>query len=742
MNSQATFSNNSAMPVKQRIPSRSIVLLWLLVGIAGFVAFPWYVLEDGLFSFEWLDGYPFDGDYAPALFHLIQGEKIWLAPLALFLFLPLAALPRRISSNRYSIILIIAGGGGFCWLLLQGFSIGLRGWNPEFITGLFGELGDRQFGFGYGAMMMGLAFLFLLTTGIAARGFINGDAFVVGAVGFVIALVSLFILFPVLNMLSSGLQDNDGNYSIGLFLSKFYDDKIWGLHCLSGERSCGVAWNSLSLAIIVGATTTLLGLVFALVATRSGLRQAHFLRPLTVLPIITPPFVIGLAIILLFGLSGTVTQFVAELFGVQPTRWVYGMPGVLIAQLLSFTPIAFLVLIGVVEGVAPAMEEAAQTLRASRWQTFKTVSLPLMRPGLANAFLLGFIESMADFGNPLVLGGNFDVLSTEIFFAIVGAQNDQGKAAVLAIVLLIFTLSAFTLQRRWLGKKSYTTRTGKGDGGAPALLPKRVLYPCYVIVAIWSVFTLVVYGMIIYGSFVEVWGLNHTLTFKHYITAFGASIGEHGIVWRGSAWDSFWTTLKIAATAAPLTAAIGLVTAYLLVRQNFEGKNAFEFGTLLSFAIPGTVIGVAYILAFNVPPFELTGTGVILVLSFIFRNMPVGIRAGIASMSQLDKSLDEASLTLGANTWRTFRQIILPLMRPAILAALVFSFVRAMTAISAVIFLVSAEYNMATSYIIGRVENNDYGIAIAYCTVLIVVMLTAVAMMQWAVGKSKLSRDQ
>jgi len=496
----------------------------------------------------------------------------------------------------------------------------------------------------------------------------------------------------------------------------------------------------LALALCVAALTTLLGLVFALVATRSGLRQAHFLRPLTVLPIITPPFVIGLAIILLFGLSGTVTTFVAELTGANPTRWVYGLPGVLIAQLLSFTPIAFLVLIGVVEGVSPSMEEASQTLRASRWQTFKTVSLPLMRPGLANAFLLGFIESMADFGNPLVLGGNYDVLSTEIFFAIVGAQNDQGKAAVLAIVLLIFTLTAFYAQRRWLGKKSYTTQTGKGDSGIPAALPKRILLPSYVLVALWGSFTLVVYGMIVYGGFVEVWGLNHSLTFKHYITAFGINVGDNGLHFVGSAWDSFWTTLRIAATAAPLTAAIGLVTAYLLVRQNFNGKNAFEFGTMLSFAIPGTVIGVAYILAFNVPPLELTGTGVILVLSFIFRNMPVGIRAGIASMSQLDKSLDEASLTLGANTWRTFRSIILPLMKPAIVAALVFSFVRAMTAISAVIFLVSAEHNMATSYIIGRVENNDYGIAIAYSTVLIVVMLTVVTLTQLLVGKSKTGR--
>ena len=163
------------------------------------------------------------------------------------------------------------------------------------------------------------------------------------------------------------------------------------------------------------------------------------------------------------------------------------MRGVLIAQTLAFTPIAFLVLIGVVEGVSPSMEEAAQTLRASKWQVFKTVSLPLMRPGLANAFLLGFIESMADFGNPLVLGGNFDVLSTEIFFAIVGAQNDQGYAAVLAILLLAFTLSAFFLQRKWLGKKSYTTVTGKAESGAYMGLNPGMRVACYMTALPWAV---------------------------------------------------------------------------------------------------------------------------------------------------------------------------------------------------------------------------------------------------------------
>jgi iron(III) transport system permease protein len=271
-------------------------------------------------------------------------------------------------------------------------------------------------------------------------------------------------------------------------------------------------------------------------------------------------------------------------------------------------------------------------------------------------------------------------------------------------------------------------------------MPRGLAIPVYAVVALWSTFTVVVYGMILYGSVVQLWGVDDTLTFKHYLTAFRVEWGEAGLRWTGSAWDSFWTTILIATLAAPLTAALGLITAYLLTRQNFAGKRAFEFGTMLSFAIPGTVIGVAYILAFNVPPIEITGTGLILVISFIFRNMPVGVRAGVASMSQLDKSLDEASLTLGANSWQTFRKIILPLLRPAILAALVYSFVRAMTAISAVIFLVSARYDMATSYIIGRVENNDYGMAIAYSTVLIFVMFAAIAFFQLLVGKRQLGR--
>ena len=719
------------------------VMLWLMVGLFSSILLPWYGIEDGFFDLEWIiDGYPLDSDFAPLFFLLGQGEKLWLTPLIMPFFFAFFALTLPQRSSAFSWALIIGGGLGLIWMCGQGLSIGIRGWQIASLQELFGPLDERQFGMGYGAILYFASCLFLFSTGLAEQRGTMGDKFIIGMICFVVMLVGIFVFYPIIKLIILAFIDEQNAYSLSLFWEKISDSRIWSLGCVFAERRCGVAWNTVFMATIVGFLTTILGLVFALLVTRTNLRYRRIFRAISIIPLITPPFVIGLAIILLFGLSGVVSTTISDIFGLTPTRWVYGLPGIVIAQTLAYTPIAFLVLIGVVESVSPSLEEAGLTLRANPLQVFQTVSLPLIRPGLANAFLLGFIESMADFGNPLVLGGNYDVLSTEIFFAIVGAQYDQGRAAVLALVLLSFTLAAFYIQRFWLGRKSYTTITGKGDSGYNMKLPPLLSQTVIFVGSSWAFFTIVIYSIIVYGSFVEMWGLDNSLTFKHYITAFSVSIEENGIQWTGSAWNSFSTTFMIAAIAAPLTAAIGLVTAYLLTRHNFRGKNAFEFGTMLSFAIPGTVIGVSYILAFNVPPIEITGTGIILIVSFVFRNMPVGVRSGVAAMSQIDKSLDESSLTLGAGSFHTFTKIVLPLLRPAILAALVFSFVRSMTAISAVIFLVSAEYDMATSYIIGRVENNDYGLAIAYSTTLIFLMLLVIILLQIMVGKTVTNRRQ
>jgi iron(III) transport system permease protein len=721
-----------------KTPNRA-VRLWLVVGLLAYIALPWYAIQDTAWYSvlpKILGGPETASGIVQALVH---GRK-WL--LVGLIGLVMAAVGLSMPAGRAQGNWFVAGGlVGFLGLLITAFTIGSKGWSFAFFNAQFGELAIHQFGIGIGAFCALLALLMITAVGLARKGFFKGDLFIASAVLGCAVMLVMFIAFPVTKALYGAFLNEEGRWSITAIFDRIGNERVWGLNCFAGGVRCGVAWNTLFLALLTATGTTILGTMMALMAERSaGPRIQTPLRVVALLPIITPPFVVGLGLILLFGRAGLVNQFLEYAFDIPPTRWFYGALGVWIAQLFAFTPIAFMIMRGVVQGVAPSLEEAAQTLRADRKQTFFTITLPLLKPGLANAFLVGFIESIADFGNPIVVGGQFAVLSTDIFFAIVGAQYDQGRAASLAWILTIFALAVFAIQRGLLGKQNYTTVSGKGDAGIAMQLPDGVRRTLNAVVYPWLAFTVIVYMFAFAGGFVQTWGRDYTLTLNHFKTAFSLEWGDFGLVWAGTAWNSLFTTLKLAGISAPITAAAGLLIAYLLARTEFRGRAMFEFVALLAFAIPGTVLGVSYILAFNVPPVELTGTGLIIVLCFMFRNLPVGVRAGTAAFKQLDKSLDEASLMLRASTAQTLFRVVLPLLKPALVAALIYSFVRAMTTVSAVIFLVTAENELATTYIIGRVGNGDYGVALAYCTVLIILMSLAIALIQFLVGERKLGR--
>mgnify|MGYP002147939710 CR=1 FL=1 len=359
--------------------------------------------------------------------------------------------------------------------------------------------------------------------------------------------------------------------STAAFAARLLNERVWGLGCLAGGVRCGVAWNTLFLALLTATGTTVMGTLIALMAERGHKRLARPLNVLALLPIITPPFVVGLGLILLFGRAGLVNQALEALFGLPPSRWFYGLPGVWLAQLFAFTPVAFMIMRGVVQGVAPSLEEAAQTLRASRAATFRSITLPLLKPGLANAFLVGFIESMADFGNPVVVGGQFTVLSTDIFFAIVGAQFDQGRAASLALVLTGFALLVFLAQQRLLRGARFTTVSGKGDSGVPMPLPDGVRRLCLGVALPWLGFTLLVYLFAFIGGFVKTWGRDYTPSLVHLRTAFDLQWGEHGLVWAGTAWNSLFTTVKLAGIAAPICASVGLPAFLVMLAGRASG---------------------------------------------------------------------------------------------------------------------------------------------------------------------------
>jgi iron(III) transport system permease protein len=703
----------------------------LLSAAIGLLLLPWHGMEGG---FAELSAWP-GGAAAPLVALLFSGARWWLWPVALLLLL--AAMP-LLRGRAQGGALVVAGAGILAWIFLMGEAIGLRGLEWHWLAPLLGTP-PPQPSLGWGALLVLAGAVGLLASGLAARGAFGADAFIGFLVTGSAVLLLLFVFAPLANILTAALYE-DERFAPAVLATRLTAPEAWSLACVSTHQGCGVVWNTLMLAVLTGVLSTALGLAFALLAVRGGVRGAPLFRALTILPLITPPFVVAMALIVLFGRTGIITVFMWDWFDIPRSRWIYGLPGVLLAQMLAFAPIAFLLLDGALRAISPSLEEAASTMGARRFKVFRTVTWPLLKPALAAAFLLGFVESLADFGNPLVLGGDFDVLSTRIFFAIAGARNDPGRAAALALLLLALTFGAFALQALWLGRRRYTTVTGKGDAGLPAPLPRGLKLSCGLVVWPWIAFTAVIYGIILVGGFVHDIGRGDmAFTWRHILTAFEVEWHD-GLALRGSAWDSLLTTIEVAAIAAPITAGLGILLAWLIARQDFRGRRTLEFMTMLSFAIPGTVVGVAYIMSFNVPPVELTGTALILILCFVFRNLPVGVRGGIAALAQIDRSLDEASATMGAGAIDTLRRVVLPLMRPAIITALAFSFVHAMTAVSAVIFLVSARHNLATVYIIGRVEAGEMALAIAYSTVLIVIMLAVVLGIEALVGRAQIGR--
>ncbi len=697
----------------------------------GLLLLPWHGLEGG---FEELAAW-LSGAAAPLAAMLLTGARPWLWPVALLLLV--AAVP-LVRGRAAGTVLTASGAGILAWVFLSGHAIGLHGLKWEWLAPVLGAP-PPQPALGWGALLVLTGATGLLASGLAARGAFGADAFIAFLVTGSALLLAVFVFIPLATILVAAVYEGE-RFAPAALVARVTAPEAWSLACVTDHQGCGVVWNTLLLATLAGLLSTALGLGFALLAVRGGMRAAPAFRAMTILPLITPPFVVAMALIVLFGRTGIVTTALWDWFDIPRSRWIYGLPGVLLAQLLAQTPIAFLLLDGALRAISPSLEEAASTMGARRFAVFRTVTWPLLKPALAAAFLLGFVESLADFGNPLVLGGDFDVLSTRIFFAIAGARHDPGRAAALALLLLALTFGAFALQALWLGRRRYTTVTGKGDSGLPAPLPGGLRLACGLAVWPWMAFTTLVYGIILVGGFVHDIGRGDmSFTWRHILTAFQVE-WQGGPTFRGAAWDSLFTTIEVAALAAPLTAALGILLAWLIARQDFRGRRLLEFVTMLSFAIPGTVVGVAYVMAFNVPPIELTGTALILILCFLFRNLPVGVRGGLAALAQIDRSLDEASATMGAGALDTLRRVVLPLLRPAIVTALAFSFVHAMTAVSAVIFLVSARHNLATVYIVGRVEAGEMALAIAYSTVLILIMLGVVLGIERLVGRAQIGR--
>ena len=662
---------------------------WVAVALLCYALLPAFALDYGIVESTW------DERLAAMGWHSLNLSALWFAPVLIFLLFPLFnSTPAARAKGELTLTAVIA------------------------VTTIVSAK-IAHVSLGYAVIGLAAALVAIATLALARLKVLQGDKFIIASLLIIVLLIALFIVFPT------------GT----IFISMFYEDGAFHpqqvLRILSQSYILRVIGNSLMLSGFVGLMSTIFGLAFALYTTRIARRTAFIGKIFSILPIVTPPFVVGLGVTLMLGRSGYLTEWL----GFANSNWLYGFNGIAIAQILAFTPLAFMILDGALKSIHPSIEEASYTLRANRYQTFFQIIFPLLRPALANAFLLVFVQSLADFSNPLVLGGSFDVIATQIYFYIAGSQLDYASASTLGTLLLLFSLGIFIVQYLWIGNRSYITVSGKSYRGEVQELPRGLKNLISGLLAFWVLFNLLLYGSIFYGSFTVNWGVDYNLTLRNYQILFGQGFSD-------GAWPSLINTLIYAGIAAVFTAALGLLIAYIVVRKEFRGKKTLEFLTMLCFAIPGTAAGVSYILAFNDAPLYITGTGIIVIISMVMRDLPVGMRAAIAGLGQLDKSLDEASLSLKGSSFKTIRYIILPLLKPALLSALVTSFVKAMTTVSAIIFLVTADTRVATAYILNRVEDGEYGTAIAYGSILIVVMMSIILFFDWIIGDTRIARSK
>lgn len=487
-----------------------------------------------------------------------------------------------------------------------------------------------------------------------------------------------------------------------------------------------VLLNTVVLGILVGALGTAIGFAFAYAQARLDFRGKKFLHLIALLPIVSPPFAVATAVITLFGRSGLVTN---KLLGLDYN--IYGLTGLTLVLSLSFFPVAYMNLLGMLRSLDPATDEAASSLGANRWKIFRSVTIPMLIPGFASCFLLLFVEAIADLANPLVIGGDFTVLSSRAYIAITG-EYDVASGAAYSLVLLLPGLLVFLVQRYWAERRSVVSVTGKPSGNVTMLRSPLARIPLLTVVLGIAALILAIYVTVFVGAFTSILGVNNTFTLANY-----------QYVLSGIGSDAMFTTTLLALIATPVAGVLGMILAWLVVRKVRSGRGALDFLGMLGLAVPGTVLGIGYALAFNKPFIigniqllpALAGGGAIfggalaIIMVYVIRSMPSGQRSGIAALQQIDPAIDEASTSLGASGLRTFRSITLPLIRPALLSGLTYAFARAMTTLSPIIFITTPQTKIMTSQILSEVDSGRFGNAFAYCTILIAIVLGVIGLM-------------
>lgn len=539
---------------------------------------------------------------------------------------------------------------------------------------------------------------------------VRRDPTTIALVAIVFAVLFFLILLPLITILSRAFSSDGLSVLTSVFAS-------------STNRT--IILNTVILGVVVGLAGTLIGFFLAFIQARVALPGKKILHLIALIPIVSPPFAVATSSITLFGRNGIIST---QVLGQQ---WnIYGLPGLTLVLTLSFFPVAYMNMLGMLRNLDPAMEEAAASLGASQWKVFRSVTLPMLIPGFAASFLLLFVEAIADLANPLVIGGDFTVLASRAYIAINGEYNTAAGSAY-SLILLVPALLVFLIQRYWAGRSSAVTVTGKPAGRVRLVRAPVARILLGAGTALVALFIVTIYATVIVGAFVNILGVDNTPTLDNFRYVL-SGIGN----------DAMIDTTILALIATPIAGLLGMVVAWLVVVRLKASAGVMDFLGMLGLSVPGTVLGIGYLITYNQPiifagrqymPALAGGSAVFggalaIILVYVARSMPSGQRSGIASLQQIDKSIDEASTSLGASGLQTFARVTMPLIRPAFIAGLTYAFARSMTTLSPIIFITTPKTKIMTSQILSEVDAGRFGNAFAFCTILILIVMAVIGL--------------
>lgn len=511
-----------------------------------------------------------------------------------------------------------------------------------------------------------------------------------------ITLIVTFVLLPILKVVS---------YAQFEHYMKLFTYHRWtqaGLH-------------SLWMTLVSTLSCVIVAYIFAYSIARLEVPFKGLFRFITILPIVSPPFIVGLSYILLFGRQGIISK---QIFNLNLD--IYGWTGLWFVQTITFFPFAFAVIYGVLKTNSTSLEYAAYNMGASHWRVFKDVVLPLSKPGIAGGALISAMSILADFGNPMIIGGNYTVLPSEAYMQMSG-WYDLSAAAALSTALFVPALLLFLVNRLWVGKQSYTTVTGKDSTSVLYPIPSYAKWLLFSFCMLFTLLVVLVYGVLFYGAFTKTWGYDWSFTLKNidYVFAKGREI---------------YNSIKFAFIASIGAALLSLPLAYIVQRKAIGINKLLDFLAVLPGAVPGVFLGLGFAIAFNEPPLELSGTGYIIVLALLFWNLPTCYSATLAGLQQIGPALEEASYNLGAGHIQTIRKILLPLLTAPFFNGIVVSFLRSVTCLSVVIFIYAANTSVGTISIMGLVQSGEWGKASAFTIVLIVIAFAVLGVSQLVIN--------